>query len=93
MLNVSRNLLSSWSDVGEIVGVLPGLTTLVLKSALPFLGALQLISSESRLEPLTSASHEALAVLKAALKNVRALHLGRSFVSWAEVRLSTLAML
>ena len=90
MLNVSRNLLSSWSDVGEIVGVLPELTTLVLKSALGFFGPLQLISSESRLEPLTSAPHEALAVLKAALRNVRALHLGRSFVSWSEVCVTNL---
>lgn len=31
MLDISRNLLGSWSDVNGILDVLPGLKTLIIK--------------------------------------------------------------
>ncbi|KAK4688115.1 tubulin-specific chaperone E, partial [Tremellales sp. Uapishka_1] len=71
-LNLSQNLISTWSEIAEIVCHLPGLQTLVL--------------NESRLAPLKADISEGTKTrLSGAFAGIKELHLGNSSVSWAEV--------
>ncbi|KLT41510.1 hypothetical protein CC85DRAFT_119993 [Cutaneotrichosporon oleaginosum] len=69
-LDLSRNLIATWSDVGDIASHLTGLRVLIL--------------NHSRIQDVSSIASEEQKRLRDCFSTVSELHLGKSALSWAE---------
>ena len=79
MLNISRNLLSSWKDVEGVLNVVSGVTTLIMKFVEP-------MSSLHRPGLMDSDSRLGLQEIEQRTQShVKELHLARSLITWSQV--------